>query len=195
MAQRGLKRSALVFSTRAFTLLEMLLVVFIVALLIAGAVPTLRQLMPRSQRQEFLAQLNVMVNRAWQEALATHKKHRIRFELEQRRMLLEQETGRDDKNKAVYSQVIDQFLETAYTWPESLQIKDFFIEGRDMVHVPGVRIHEIWFFVFPDGLAQDVIINMFDTQDTRESEAGSRFALSLSPFTTRFNIHEAFIKP
>jgi hypothetical protein len=56
-------------------------------------------------------------------------------------------------------------------------------------------INEVWFYIYPDGSTQEVIINVFDTSDTSQAEAGTRFGLVLSPFTGTFSVYDTFQRP
>jgi hypothetical protein len=136
------------------------------------------------------------VQRAWQESLATHELHRLWFDLKKKKVVVQKATDKKDRmGEPIFQEISSEYIDATYEWPESLQIKDFFIDGVDVMHVPSMRIDEVWFYLFPDGSCQEVIINIFDTADTSESEAGTRLSLVLNPFSLRFTQYATFQQP
>ncbi len=165
-------------------------------LLLTIAVPNLYRFRPGYERKKFVTSLSALVQRAWQNALATHELHRVWFDVQRRKVAVQRATDKRDRaGEPVYQEISSEYISAEYSWPETLQFKDFFIDGTDVLHAPGMRIHEMWFFVFPDGSCEEVIMNIFDTADATESEAGTRMSLVLNPFTTRFVQYATFQQP
>ena len=182
-----------------FTFIEIIVVLAIMGLLMAVVVPNIQRFRPGYERNLFVTTVSALVQRAWQNALATHELHRVWFNIEQRTVVIQQATDKHNRaGEAIYQEISSEYIPASYTWPESLQIKDFFIDGTDFMHAPGtagVKIHEVWFYIYPDGSCQEVIINIFDTADTTESEAGTRLSLVLNPFSARFTQYGTFQHP
>jgi len=159
-------------------------------------VPNMARLSPQYEHDQFVQAFQNLVRRGWQESVITNQLHRIFLNLETRTVTISKDTGKKDRAGApVYEQLSDMFIPSSYQWAPSLLLKDFFVDGTDMFHVRGVRITHIFFFIFPDGRSQDVITNWFDQHDTRESEAGTRFSLTISPLTAKMTETYGFTKP
>jgi prepilin-type N-terminal cleavage/methylation domain-containing protein len=179
-----------------FTLLELVIVLVILGIMGTIVGPNIARLSPRYEHDQFVSNVQVLVRRAWQEALMNHQLHRIHFNLDKRVVKVERDSGKKNSaGAAVYEPLVSTYIPSAYEWPVTIQMKDFFVDGQDMYHVKGIRVTEIWFFVYPDGTAQEVITNWFDQGDTRESDAGSRFSLMVSPFIAKVTESYGFQKP
>jgi prepilin-type N-terminal cleavage/methylation domain-containing protein len=176
-----------------FGFLELMVAIALIALAATIAIPNLSRLSPDHDRNKFISQVGSLISVAWQGALSSSQMHRLWFNLDKRVVKVEKETEKKDaKGDPIYEPVASLYVDSSYTWPESIQLKEFFIEGKDVMHVPGQRINEVWFYVFPDATAQEVTLNLFDTANKVESEAGSRFSLVLNPFLVKFTVHETF---
>lgn len=184
------------YGTKGFTFIEIAVVLAIFGLLATISVPLVQRWRPGYERALLVARLNSLVRRAWQSALTTHQVQRLLFDLEKRTVTLQRETQQRTKaGEPTYQELSSEYINAQISWPESIQVKDFFIEGMDAFHVPGTRIQEVWFYVFPDGSSQEVILNFFDTADATEAEAGTRLSLVLNPFSASFKQYETFQHP
>ena len=181
-----------------FSLLEIVVAIALLALLMSIGIPALNKFRPGYDRKAFISTLSALVQRTWQDAQVTHKTHRIRFDINHRTVIAEREIGKNDMGELQYQEVSSQYMPSRITWPEHIQIKDVFIDGIDQMHkpgMPGFKIEEVWFYVYQDGSLQEVIINMFDTTDASQAEAGTRLGLVLSPFTAKFTAYDTFQQP
>jgi prepilin-type N-terminal cleavage/methylation domain-containing protein len=179
-----------------FTLIEIVVAIVLVGLLATIVVPRFWRMQPSYERKQFISELNMLVRLAWQQAIALRKTTRLLFDLTHQRVSLQLDTGKQEHGERLYTTMQDTYVPTSYQWPERFQIKDFYIDGEDEMHRPGrVKTEEVWFFVFSDGTTQELILNVFDIADKSESDAGSRFSLVLSPFSTTFITHDIFQKP
>lgn len=178
-----------------FTLIEILIGLAILALMMALAIPYFQSYAPGRERRLFITQLTSLTAMARHNALMTHTTHKLFFDLEKRTVHLEQETAqKNDKNDPVFEPVKGLSIKRSITWPTHLQFKNFYIEGYDeMERFSGRMTGQIWFFVAPDGLTQDVIINMLDTSDKQNGKPAIA-GLVLNPFSARFEAYATFQK-
>ncbi len=196
MAPEVQRKNALVSTTRAFTLLELVVALVIIGILGTIVAPNLGRLRPGYQRDEFISNIRALVRRGWQESLQNHQLHRIYFDLEKRVARLERDTGKKTgTGEMAWEPLSSVFMISAFEWPSTMEMKDFYIDGEDVFHIRGIRTTFIWFCIFPDGTAQNIIMNWFDQSDTRESEAGSRFSVAVSPFIAKVAETNGFQKP
>lgn len=179
-----------------FTLLEILIVLALIGLLGAVIVPNLRRVTPRYERDQFIARLNALVQLGWQQAVIQHTIHQVIFNIGEKRVALSQDTGkRDATGDPVFETVKGLYLSTSFELPAQFNIKQFFIEGFDeMSRFVGRKTAELWFYIVPEGMTQDVIINLVDTKDTRNGKPRP-VGLVLNPFTAQFKVYDTFQKP
>ena len=57
----------------------------------------------------------------------------------------------------------------------------------------GRQTTELWFFIVPEGLAQDVVINLLDMRDKDRGKA-KQVGLVLNPFAAQFKSYDSFQK-
>lgn len=188
------KRIILVCGTSraGFTFLEIIIVLFVMGLIFAIATPNLQQRSPKYKRQEFIDRLNELAFLGWQQAMQTQTAHRVFFDIEHQeaRLEIEQVTG----GKSQFAPVTQAYAKTKYNWPENIEIKQFFINGANEMS-QGKKVLKIWFFIVPDGMAQEVIINAIDTAQQTNSGKDIEIGLVLNPFTVKFKQYESFQTP
>jgi hypothetical protein len=101
---------------------------------------------------------------------------------------------KDDKGEPIFEPVKGLSISRSLAIPKQLEFQQFFIEGFDeMARSSGRMTGQMWFFIVPDGLAQDVIINMIDTQDRVQGKPAT-IGLVLNPFSAHFEVHDSFQK-
>lgn len=179
-----------------FSLLEILIAVAIVGIFAAVAIPNFGRMMPYYQREQFIAQLNGLVQCAWQQALTTRSVCKVDFNIKNREVaLLLQKLGEQDKNgDPVFAPIKTAYLKTTIRIPEQIDIKQFFIEGFDeMTRSSTKNSTNAWFFVVPDGLTQLVTINLVDTKDLFDNKP-RQIGLVLNPFHAQFAVYDSFQK-
>lgn len=171
-----------------FSLLEILLVITVAAFLFALVMPLLRRAQPGRERKQFVTQLNALVQLAMQQSIMTRKVHRVVFSMSERRAAIEIE---QESEKFV---PVKTGQTSTFAWARELEIKQFIVEGFDeMERRIGRRTDKAWFFIIPDGMAQNVIINYIDRSDTIDDKPLQR-SLVLNPFTAQFRSYDAFQK-
>jgi prepilin-type N-terminal cleavage/methylation domain-containing protein len=187
----------LVFGMRnknGFSLLELLVVIAIIGILGAVIMPNINRSTPRSERDSFIARFNTLLQNAWQQTLVTHKTQQVNVDVGKRTIVVLQESEEKDRSgEPVFKPITDAPYDTAMTIPEQFIIKQFFIEGFDMMKKFS-KTKAIWFYIVPEGMVQDVVINFLDKKDTRDGQA-RQIGLVLNPFTALFKTYDTFQKP
>jgi hypothetical protein len=172
----------------------MIVVIAIVALLAAIAIPNFQGRAPRYEREQFIARLNALCRLAQQQALVTHKLHRIRFDFGKK--IAAVEVGeQQDKKEPVFVPVKRAYMRASVDVPERYDIRQLFIERVDEMQRfgGGRKTGEVWFYIVPEGLAQTVIINFVDKKDLVAGKP-RQIGLVLNPFTAQFKAYDTFQK-
>jgi prepilin-type N-terminal cleavage/methylation domain-containing protein len=178
-----------------FTFLELVVVIMLFGIMTTMVVPNLQYLLPTYKRKEFLTQISVLVHLTWQQSLATQKAHRVYFDLEKRILRIEIESDKKDKEgKPAFEPATITYLNTSYQWSDSIVIKQFFIEGEELLTHAGIKTDKVWFYIAPDGLAQEVVINLVDNGDLDAQGKPTPVGLVLNPFSAEFKIYDEFQK-
>jgi len=176
-----------------FTLLELMVVMLIIGVMASLFGPTLFSgRKPRYERDTFVARLNSLVSTARVQAILERAVHSIEFDFKKRTVEI--------KRAPFPGALADDFesikgLPSAhYIWLEQFEIKQFLVEGNDLMKAFARKeTSEVFFFVIPDGLTQEVTINFLDTKDTIDDEA-RKVGLVLNPFTAYFKTYDTFQK-
>lgn len=179
-----------------FSLLELLVAIAIIGLLSAVIVPNLQRTTPRYEREAFIARFNSLVQYGWLQALLTHKTQRITVDVGKKRISLAASSDeRDRSGELIFKPIPDAVEDTEIVIPDQIQIKQFFIEGFDMMtKFARSKTASMWFYIVPEGMAQNVVVNFMDIQDLRDDQP-RQGALILNPFTALFKTYDTFQKP
>jgi len=179
---------------QGFTLIELLIVFTIIGMIAAVTITNFRGRTPMNERNTALAKLNGLTRFAWQNALTENKMHRVVFKIPEE-VSLQIATGDYKLDEPVFMPLERDYADTTLEWPEQLEIKQFLIGQKDaMKDIAGRSKGTIWFFIMPDGLAQDVIINFIDTKDVLPDGTPKKFGLVLNPFSSQFKLYDSFQK-
>ena len=181
---------------KGFTLLELMIVIVIIGIIGAITVPNLQRTTPRYERESFIARFNTLLRYGWQQALITHKVHRINVDIGKRLITLTVDSEEKDKSgESTFVAIKDPVEDTTISIPDQLNIKQFFIEGFDMMtKFSRSKTASVWFYIIPEGMVQNVVINMTDTKDVRDNQARP-VGLILNPFSAQLKIYDSFQKP
>ena len=180
-------------SKPAFTLIEVMVVVVIMGMLAAIIMPTFRAKPPRYEREKFVARLNAQVQAAWQHAIVTQTLHKVIFDIKKRQVHVEYALPRIGKKDLQFEPLREWYGVEPYIWDERFVIKQFRIEGFDEMARSERETIDVFFYVVPDGLTQEVTINFVDTKDLIGRKP-RQFGLVLNPFAARFSVYDGFQK-
>lgn len=172
-----------------FTLIEIIIVIAIIAAMATIVSPLLFGPKAKAQRSQYIAQLNQLLFLGWQQARITGKIHTVEFNFTNKTVSLQ--IVEDDITKR--KPVSINYQQTQIEWPEQFDIKNFIIEGDDQMAQGGGK-RTSWFYIVPDGLTQDVILNFFDTKDLSPSGDPRPVGLVLNPFSAQFKEYDSFQK-
>lgn len=183
-----------------FTFFELIIVLAIMAVMATFVVPNFKRLWPGYQKKQFTDYMNALMQITWHNAIVTHKLHKINFDIEKRKVWVEQQSGKEltATGETPFSKMNSPYMKTIYEWPmDTFEFKNFFIGKRDEISLTlrGTK-GKIWFFVTPDGLAQPVILNILDLKEAPQGgQKGTEFSLVLNPFSVQFKEYDTFQKP
>jgi len=177
-----------------FTLIEIMVTLLIIGLMVAIVSPNFRRRQPEYERKQFLSSLNALMRLAAQQAAVTHKLHRVYFDFERGKekvMVQIKGEGQDEKGQQIFKTIKAPYLHSTLTWPKTLPPQSFIIEGTDELAQKTDK--KIWFFIMPEGLTQNVIINVYDKNPAYRGKP-KQIGLVLNPFSAQFKIYESFQK-
>lgn len=174
------------------TLLELLIGIAIIGMIMGGILPLLRQQEPGYERKQFVARLNEVMQFTWQQAVITHKVHRVLFNFPQRTASVERIITKDTTEKKVKFEPV-KGIGSSMSWPKGIEIQQFIVEGYDELRRLAQKAATSWFYVIPDGMTQQVTINGVDKID-KIDEKPTPFGLVLNPYMAQFKAYDEFQK-
>ena len=182
----------------AFTMIEMMVVIFLIGVIATIVIPRLSYKTPQSEWSSVLYDLNNLALFARQEAISNHGIYRLNFKSGGNgpdTMIIEREDrDPENQNKIVYTKVTSDYLKTQYQFNPSIKIKDFYHGKKNAMTDHTV---DMCCYIMYDGLVQDVLIHLTRNEKVTKKESGaeSKASFKMMPFYGRFEFHDDFIKP
>lgn len=175
-------------SKRAFSLLEIIVAMAIIGIMATIAVPRISR-RGVTEIDQFVRQFNILLQAGYINGMVTNKLQRVFFNFENERFI-ELQIATDEKEangEFRFESVKLAYATTRLLIPEWVEIKNFFLKDKDVISSLGSVTQTAWLFIMPGGLAQPIIMNIYDTTTQKE------YGLVLNPFTvqlTRFNEYQ-----
>ena len=173
--------------SKGFSLLELIIVIAIIALMGVIAIPQFSKERTKAIDTLFVS-LNALTRAAYNDAHITGALHRIVFDLAHDQASIERAT---DKKTAsgdlIFEPVNSRYIKNSISWPEMLLMSNFYIKKTD--ELQGAKTTKVWFYINPDGVSQQIIINFLD------QEHNKAWSFVLNPFTVQFKKYDEFQKP
>jgi prepilin-type N-terminal cleavage/methylation domain-containing protein len=179
---------------QGFTLIEIVVAIAIIGFVATILVPNLFAPTAAKERKNFIAAINGLLYLGWQQALITHKIHIATFNLHKKKAYLEVVQNIENPSNPKAVPIAINYQPTSIDWPEQFEVQNFYIEGSDEKS-RGAAQNVFFFYIMPDGLAQDVIINLYDTKDVLPDGSPRPVGLILNPFSVQLKEYDTFKRP
>jgi prepilin-type N-terminal cleavage/methylation domain-containing protein len=179
---------------KGFTLIEILVAIAIIGFMATVIVPNLTGPSAATERKSFIAAANGLLFIGWQQALITHKIHTATFDFNKKKVFIEIVENIDNPSNPKLAPVKIDYQKTSIDLPEQFEVQNFYIEGYDEVKQSAGRT-VFFFYIMPDGMAQDVVINLVDTKDVMPDKSPRRVGLVLNPFSVQLKEYDTFKNP
>ncbi len=175
-------------SCHAFTLLEIMVVMFLLGLMATMIVPRLQRRPPSSQWKNILSDINNMVLFARQEAIANQQMFRLKFKAPRTVVIETEKPDPEEPEKKIYGQEFSYYFTTQLGLAKSIIINGVYL-GR--TETMGENKGEGYCYVISNGLVQDVSVFL-----TRSEEGDvSKMTMKMMPFKGVFQLLEGHVRP
>jgi len=171
------------FVRRAFSMLEILIVIFIIALGASIVVPRLMKRKPESDWPAVIDQLNNMLYFARQESVTRNSIYRLVFNQKKRGIQVEVESLDEETRKKTYAQARSYYFTAQYDLPDEITLEKVMSGKKELL---GDNKGVAYCYVVPSGLAEQVAVTL------KRTEAGQDEikVLDVEPFLGVFSERE-----
>ena len=193
-----MKKDFLFGAKSGFSFFEIIIAVALMAVALTIVIPNTMGRRVVQERTGFVAELNAVMNEVWLRGLQQGKIHKINFNLEKRVITVAEQTDKFDVDKKiVFDPIKLHFASNSYVWPESFDVQQLYVQRVDEIAAGGAlrKTEDIWFFMMPDGMCQEVIINISDNPSSAPEKDAKYFSVVINPFTAQCVMYDTFQKP
>lgn len=175
---------------KGFTLIELLIVILIIGIMGSVLAPRLAPRTARTEREAFIEQLNSLNRVALTQAITTQHLHQIFWDLEHHKIEIRKHTGGYDRAGDPECKPVQiPYGMQSVMIPERFIVKQFSIEGINEL-AGAKKTKQVWFYIVPDGIAQQVTVVFIDTHED-VTDAEKKLTLILNPFTVWYEIPQS----
>ena len=181
-----------------FSLIEIMLGLALLGMIGLIVAPNFKKRVPLYERKKFISTLNAVAKKTSIRSLETGHPHKVLFNLSQRTIKIQERTEKkDDAQEYIFKDIITTYVKSSFRWDNRFVIENFYVEGVDEIgqHSSGNQMEDVWFFVMPEGMSQEAIINFRDTQDMMNDSDGVKKGLVLNPFSVEFLEYDDYQHP
>lgn len=169
-----------------FTLLEIVVAIAIIALMATLVIPRFGR--KKTERDIFIHDFNALLVHSYNNALMTGKIQKVVWDVDKKSISVETATDERDSSGALKFKPLQAgYVKKALKIPDEFSLKNFFIKGKDELLEGPTK--KLWFYIMPSGIAQEIIINIFDTKTEQE------IGMILNPFTVQVKVYDQYQKP
>ncbi len=179
------------YKSSAFTLLEMMVVIALVAVIAAFTVPRLFRRAPAVEWKNITDDLNNLVLFARHNALEYRKPYRLVFRQNQQQDTVTVEASMDVPEKPghiKYEPVAPDYMATTYKFADAVKLHAVY---RGKIEMLADQHGVAYCAITADGLVQDVVVQLVRTLDGVESSG----TLTMNPFFGTFDFVEGLVRP
>ena len=175
-----------------FSLLEMVMVFALIGITMTIIIPSFRK-KNDLQIQGFAQNFTLLLHAAYLNALEKNKFQKIYIDVKNNKIQLQEESGKDKlTGDLLFVPIKAAHFIHEIEIPRDLEIRNFYITTKQGTKDQAAQaVNDIWFFITPEGIAQEVVMNIVDmSEKPSQPEAG----LILNPFTLNFELYDTFQK-
>lgn len=165
-------------------MIELMIAIVIIAILSMSGLTALRKRDPRYERDLFIAQLNGLMRLAWHRAIVKNSTIRVSFDLKQKQVQIEERDS--DLSIDRFVRIKQVYRSSSMKIPSWIHVKHFFVEGADEMNHLDRQTTQIWFYMSPRGVTQQVRIDAVDVSDSKKKKR-IPFSLQINPFNGQFS--------
>lgn len=179
-----------------FTFIELVIAIALIGVMAIIILPNFRGDDLSQVRQAQIDQLNLLVATAQYNAIASGKINRVVLDLKLSKFSLEELSDqKDNLDQDQYIPLKVDYNDTSLNWDHNLKIKAVYINNQNALLSDELDSAKVWFYILPDGNAQNVVINFIDFAEHEKTHELTEYSLVLNPFTVQFKLYDVFQKP
>ncbi len=177
---------------RAFTVIELLAVIFLGCLLTSLIAPLLHRKKPQESWEVFHESLNQLAHFARQEAIAKRKVYRLVFDQKHNKqgsIFIEEEyQDPEDAEKKKYRTIKSDYMPTRLALQDGRSLRAVYLGKRNVL---SEQEPSAFCYVIPDGMMQPVTVQVAKVNKSAEEIV----LFQLNPFLGSFDRYEGKLKP